>query len=748
MINKIKKLIFVSGSSLVFAVAVLVPSVSVEAAAGCANNDIANNINQGANATGSSAVCNNGTTLTTQNPSYTFPTTGTFPVTLTVSWPPCTADTTINVVVGAPPTSTFTVTSPVCVNQNSTITYTGNGIAGDTYNWSFNNGNVSGTGPYQVNWSNSGIKTIDLTVTTGSCSSNSSMSVTVNPDPIIVTSPNITICFGQSTTLTASGAVNYTWLPMNTPGSSTIVTPNNTTTYTVNGDSLTCPGTNQVTVTVNPIPTPTFTVISPVCVGQTTTISYTGNGDQNSIYNWNTDGGVATGNQIVLITNWLISGTKTISLTVTDNGCVDSSNQFVIVNPIPISNAGPDVQVCSDSIILIGSNPTIGDTYLWTPTTGLSNSTISNPTTQIVNTSNQILNRNYIVTTTSNGCSSSDTMSITIYPFPLPNFTIPAGQCLLGNSYNFTAGGNFLPSSTFFWTFMNGVPLSSINQSQSVSFSSSGMSAVSLTINQFGCISTIIDSVNTYPMPTTNFTPDTVIGCPNLNVCFTNSSTNSSTYNWNFGDGTTSTINNPCHIYQDPGTYTVSLDNMSINGCKSDITFNNLIVIIPNPVAQFTPDPIVIQLPSNTINLTNESYNSTSYLWSFGSTEVNPSAQFIQPGIYNITLNAYNQLGCVDTVSHSITVLPDNAYFIPNVFTTNGDGNNDQFYILTKGGVIVFTFKVFDRWGEKVHDGLYPWDGNFKGQPCQIGVYVYEFEIVLEGQLNGLLKKGSVTLVR
>ena len=70
MINKIKKLIFVSGSSLVFAAAVLVPSVSVEAVGaaapkGCDNNNVANSINQGANATGSSAVCNDGTTLTT-----------------------------------------------------------------------------------------------------------------------------------------------------------------------------------------------------------------------------------------------------------------------------------------------------------------------------------------------------------------------------------------------------------------------------------------------------------------------------------------------------------------------------------------------------------------------------------------------------------------------------------------------------------------------------------------------------------
>ena len=102
-----------------------------------------------------------------QNPIHSYTTGGTFPVVLTVTSPPCTIATTINVKIKAPPTATFTANTPVCVGQNSTITYTGNGLAGDTYNWNFSGGNVvsgSALGPYQVNWSTAGVHMIILNV--------------------------------------------------------------------------------------------------------------------------------------------------------------------------------------------------------------------------------------------------------------------------------------------------------------------------------------------------------------------------------------------------------------------------------------------------------------------------------------------------------------------------------------------------------------------------------------------------------
>ena len=104
--------------------------------------------------------------------------------------------------------------------------------------------------------------------------------------------------------------------------------------------------------------------------------------------------------------------------------------------------------------------------------------------------------------------------------------------------------------------------------------------------------------------------------------------------------------------------------------------------------------------------------------------------------------------GCQVSASVLIQViLPDN-FFIPNVFTPNGDGNNDEFYIEYQSGVTVLQFQIFDRWGEKVHDGQYPWDGNYKGKPAPQAVYVYVFKLQLYGRDLALTRKGSVTLLR
>lgn len=104
--------------------------------------------------------------------------------------------------------------------------------------------------------------------------------------------------------------------------------------------------------------------------------------------------------------------------------------------------------------------------------------------------------------------------------------------------------------------------------------------------------------------------------------------------------------------------------------------------------------------------------------------------------------------GCSVTDSVLIQVILPNNYYIPNAFTPNHDGNNDDFYIKTQMGVKVELFQVYNRIGEKVHDGLFPWDGNFHGAPAPPGVYVYIVKLVQYGNDKGILHKGSVTLFR
>ena len=709
-----------------------------------------------------------------------WPTAGTKVVTLSVSDNGCTSlpDSQL-VTVNAYPVATFTATSPVCAFQNATITFTGTASVNATYHWNFSGATLisgTGVGPYQVNWPTAGTQNVTLSVTDNGCTSTlTTVPVTVNATPSAVFTTNTPICTGQTSNITYTGtgtvAGNYVWsfdggtivsgagqgpyvIGWSTAGSKNV-------TLSVTENGCTSPVADSIVV-VNQTPVAAFTVVpSPLCVGQNTTITFTGTTDNAAVYSWNFSGATivagTAGSAGPYQIHWLTAGTQNISLSITDNACVSNDTIVpVMVNPVPVSNAGgPSVAFCSGDSAALGTAATNGYTYSWSPATGLSNPSISNPYADGTNNTSATIVIHYVVTTSAAGCSSTDAVVDSIYPLAVASFTPPSGACL-GSSFGFQAGGSFLPSATFNWNFgTNGVPPSSSTQNQTVTFSPPGLQTVSLTITQLGCASsTSTQTVDVYPIPVAAFTPDTIFGCQNLQVCFFNNSlsNNPSTYQWSFGDGQNSSLQNPCNIYATPGVYTVELKIQSADGCMSNITMANLITISANPTAAFEPVNATIQLPANTISLSNQSLNSTSYLWNLGvlgsSTVTSPSLTFSLPGSYPVVLKAYNAQGCVDTIIGNIVVLPPTAFFIPNVFTPNGDGHNDEFYIEAQEGVTVYKFEVFDRWGEKVHDGPYPWDGTYRGKPCPQGVYVYMVQIVLAGQENGNIRKGSVTLMR
>ena len=112
-----------------------------------------------------------------------------------------------------------------------------------------------------------------------------------------------------------------------------------------------------------------------------------------------------------------------------------------------------------------------------------------------------------------------------------------------------------------------------------------------------------------------------------------------------------------------------------------------------------------------------------------------------------------DEFGCIrtDTVLVFVRdVICEEPYvFVPNAFTPNGDGKNDILYV--RGEVVLeVAFKVYDRWGEKVFettDLAHGWDGTFRGQPCEPGVYDYHLQVTCLG-LKRYFKKGNVTLLR
>lgn len=133
--------------------------------------------------------------------------------------------------------------------------------------------------------------------------------------------------------------------------------------------------------------------------------------------------------------------------------------------------------------------------------------------------------------------------------------------------------------------------------------------------------------------------------------------------------------------------------------------------------------------------------NST-YEWVFNS-EILPTTSSIvsidlpnTEGVYTLSVTEINQFGCRGFAQLvQIQLDPCNIY-IPSAFTPNGDGFNNNFKVYSYEPIGDFTLLIFNRWGECVfstHNQANGWDGMFKGQPCEDGVYVYK----VTGTVNG-----------
>jgi gliding motility-associated-like protein len=284
------------------------------------------------------------------------------------------------------------------------------------------------------------------------------------------------------------------------------------------------------------------------------------------------------------------------------------------------------------------------------------------------------------------------------------------------------------------------------------------------------CGTTVIvrDTLKFIPPPKPGFKADSLKGCYPLLVNFTDTSIqnpNDPAINWiwNFGDGTSSTDRNPTHIYYTPGTYYVTLNVQTLEGCNVISPQNAVkIVVHPHPTAAFTPNPQYVYTPYGTVYFNNQSKNATSYLWDFGngitSTVSSPTYTYTEVGTYTITLISTDKNGCKDTITKEIIVSGD--FIMPNAFTPNPDGpnggvfdptslDNDVFNAYAKG-VKEYKLHIFNRWGELIFESTDPkigWDGYYREKLCQAGVYIWQVYIKFLDDRE-FKKVGDVNLIR
>jgi hypothetical protein len=319
----------------------------------------------------------------------------------------CSKTATTDVIVNALPIVTA-ASSATAVCEGNNVTLSGGGAS--TYVWS--NG---------VTDAISFIPTSNTTYTvTGTdangCSKTATTNVIVNALPIVTAASSATaVCAGQTITLTANGATNYTWT--NGPNTSTYtVNPLTNATYTVEGlDNNNCFNTSSITISVTANPTVSAIASSTaICAGQTVTL--TANGA--STYTWLPSGSILA-NEIVAPT-----ANTTYSLSGISNGCSGNANVQIIVNQLPtISVSTSNSLICvGESVVLMGSSS--ASTYSWSNGASTMSISVSPTTTTVysVTVTDGLCNNNSSVTQSVSACTSlnelSSNNSINIYPNP------------------------------------------------------------------------------------------------------------------------------------------------------------------------------------------------------------------------------------------------------------------------------------------------------------------------------------------
>lgn len=686
-------------------------------------------------------------------------------------------------VIPKPNVAAAAVPSVVCAGGNSTLVATG----ASNYTWQpinvFTNFTIVSS---LIN--NTGYT---LTGETAGCTNSAMVTVTVNPKPTLITNSPVSTCSGSVAVLSASGAVNYTWIPGNQIGSSITIVPNQNIFYTVTGmNSFGC--TSSTLVGVNVFPLPSVTVTSPknpVCLGEAVNLSAFGA----ISYTW-FPGSFNT--PIISVsptasTVYSLSGSNAF-------GCVSTSLYSLSVN-----SPGTIIATASSNSICAGNTASIqlsgSSNYSWNPSSSLSTTlgpfVLANPLITTV----------YTVTAFNSVCSTSALVTISVSPNPTISILAESFSVCSGSSVTFTASG----ASSYSWLpFNQNGSVITITATATTNYTLLGSSSA-------GCVSTTLGSIGVQSSPVIILSQSASSVCAGESVTCT--AQGASNYSW-IPTGTTgnSVVLSPSVSVN----YTLLGSN---NGCTGSFTFsinvsnctNNRFFGLTNAADKPIPfnsnyyriNFTVIAANTSSINLQNVRLNtdlkstfpypcsysviSTPVIKSVNSAlqangnfdgDVNASLTKSQTSVllsnkrdtlvYSVLVEPKGFYGPIKNSVIGFATLPDNSVvsdtsnngfiwdpdkdgdptnnnaatlidiaaidlFIPEGFSPNDDGNNDLFSIKglnEKGAKLI----IYNRWGNKVFvkEGTeLSWDGKanvnsvkFGNDKLPTGTYFYTLE--------------------
>ncbi len=615
-----------------------------------------------------------GNTASTVSPNHAYTSPGFFDIELVVTTSfGCLDSITHQIEVRIPPVADFSLTpdsacGPMLVNF--TDLSLGQSL---TYNWDYGNGQTSSnpipvSQTYQASNTTDTSYTITLSLTNFCGSSTHSEEITVMPSPTAVFGTltdigctpldldmvnnsfglpdNYEWDFGDGSTSTTSAATLQ----------HTFYTGTEDTTYTIQlivsnecgSDTIQ----HQITV-LPPQVNAFFNIDNPSgCVPHTINLTQFSQGASFSSWDFG-DGNLSTAyNPTHTFTT---PGTYVVSLFAAGCG-FDTATTIVTVHPLPQIDFTSLDSVCLNEGLVFTNLSTGIASINWDFGDGTS-SVLTNPVHAYSTPGYYTVTLSGISQTY--GCTTQKTKVIKVNQGPTSQFTLGPNTGCMDLTVQMTNNSAGIVSQV--WDFGDGN--SSILSNPAHTFTAAGSYVVQLIVlDNIGCPDTATQIVTVYPLPVVDFTFSTVDPCVQPTVVdFTNQSMGAVGYNWNFGNGLSSSLTNPSTTYQQAGDYIVTLVGTTVNGCIDSV--QKTVSSYQMPVASFTLPTDSLCVGEEILLQANTQF-ANSVSWFLGNGTIltqNPvETSFAVSGTYPVTLIAYGNGGCNDTVSSGtvITVLP------------------------------------------------------------------------------------------
>lgn len=455
--------------------------------------------------------------------------------------------------------------------------------------------------------------------------------------------------------------------------------------------------------------------------------------------------------------SYAVPGTYTVKLMVTsDQGCSDSVSYTVRVFDSPVTGFDVNIrELCfkgntfsftNSSTLAVGTMQ-----YLWD--FGDGNTATTRDVVHAYSVPGTFTVR--LTVTSEKGCPDDSAFSILVNPDPAVGFSEPnAQQCFGNNQFNFINSSTILTGSMqYLWTFGDGTSATTRDAIHSYAAAGTGEYTVKMVVNSDkGCSDSTSMVVKIFKYAYADFKVSPA--CINMSLPLFNQTINTTNsvlqYNWDFGNGATSTVQNPVYSYPAPGIYNLSLSVSTVQ-CPQTINVKQVNLVIDAPAKGISyPDVTAVmnfpeQLRARPIG------NSVAWTPAVNldfPTSYYPKFSGLVPQRYYVQLKTPS--GCVTVDTQMVLIRKKIEIYVPTTFTPDGNGLNDYLRPVLMGFVKVNYFRVYSRWGKllfQMQSDRPGWDGKVNGVRQDLQTVVWAIEAV---DVDGVThqRQGTTVLFR